>query len=74
MTISGISSSSVGVTIQDTSTAATQTVTFNDVTGSADADTITLRNVTGSAAALTVAGVETLTLASSGSLPTHWQP
>ncbi len=64
LTLQGISKA-VAVTVRDTSTAG-QVVTYNDVTGTADADTIFLQNVTGSAS-LTVAGVEALTLESSGS-------
>jgi Ca2+-binding RTX toxin-like protein len=64
LTLQGISKA-VAVTVRDTSTAG-QIVSYNDVTGTADADTIFLQNVTGSAS-LTVAGVEALTLESSGS-------
>jgi len=64
LTLQGISKA-VAVTVRDTSTAG-QVVSYNDVTGTADADTIFLQNVTGSAS-LTVAGVEALTLESSGS-------
>lgn len=65
LTLSGISKT-LAVTVQDTSAAVVQVVSYNDVTGTADSATITLKNVTGSAG-LTVAGVETLTLDSSGS-------
>jgi len=64
LTLQGISKA-VAVTVRDTSTAG-QVVSYSDVTGTADADTIFLQNVTGSAS-LTVAGVEALTLESSGS-------
>jgi Ca2+-binding RTX toxin-like protein len=64
LTISGISKN-VNVTLRDTSTAG-QIVSYNDVTGTTDSDTIVLQNVTGSAG-LTVAGVEALTLESTGS-------
>ena len=63
-TISGIANT-VAVTVRDT-TAALQTVTYNNVSGTADSATINLTNVTGSAT-LVVAGVETLTLNSTGS-------
>lgn len=65
LTLSGISKT-LAVTVQDTSAAVVQIVSYNDVTGTADSATVTLKNVTGSAG-LTVAGVETLTLDSSGS-------
>lgn len=65
LTVSGFSKG-VAATVQDTSTAG-QVIGYNDVTGSADAATVTLKNVTG-ATTLTVAGVETLTLNSTGSV------
>ena len=64
-TLTGLAST-VNVTVRDTTLAA-QTVTFNDVTGSADSATININNVTGNAT-LVVAGVETLTLDSEGSV------
>lgn len=57
-------SKSVAVAIADTDQA--HTVTFNDVTGSADSATVTVANKTGSTA-LTVPGVEVLTVNSTGS-------
>ena len=54
------------VTVRDTNQA-TQVVTFSDVSGTADSATINVQNLTGSAS-LTVAGVETLTLNSLGSV------
>jgi len=62
--ISGVSNT-VPVTVRDTSLA-NQYVTYNNVTGTADSATISINNLT-SNATLEVAGVETLTLASSGS-------
>ncbi len=68
-TLQGISKS-VNVSIQDTTLA--HTVGYSDVTGSADSATITLRNVTtpagGVAPIMTAAGVETITLNSTGSV------
>ena len=65
LTMSGISASGPTVTVRDTAIA-TQTVTFNDVTGSADSAAITINNLT-SNATLEVAGVESLTLNTAGS-------
>jgi Ca2+-binding RTX toxin-like protein len=62
LTIQGISKA-VNATVQDTRF--DHTITYNDVTGSADAATITLQNVTNSVI-LTTAGVETLTLKTAG--------
>ena len=67
LTISGIATTQV-VTIKDT-TAALQVLTYNSVTGTADSAAVALSNVTGTAT-LTVAGVETLTLNSTGSANT----
>ena len=64
LTLQGISKA-LAPTIQDTTFA--HTVTFNDVTGSADAAAVTLRNVTGGPI-LTMAGVETVTINSAGSV------
>ncbi len=64
--IAGLSNT-VPVTVRDTSLAG-QTVTYNNVTGAADSATISIANLTTNAT-LEVAGVETLTLDSSGSSP-----
>jgi len=61
-TVSGISKA-VSVSIADSSQ--NHTVTYSNVTGTADAATIALNNVS-NAADLTVAGVESLTLTSGG--------
>lgn len=66
MSISGVSSA-LAVTVRDTSTTADQTITYNDVTGSADSATVGIINVTGGNATLIVPGVETLTLNATGS-------
>ena len=58
-------STATNVYIQDTSIA--HTVTFNNVTGSADSATLYLKNVT-SSPIITAAGVETVTLNSTGSV------
>ena len=64
MTLAGVSKSA-NVTVRDTAIAG-QVVSFSDVTGTADAAAVNVQNVTG-AATLTVAGVEELTLNSTGS-------
>ena len=65
LTLSGISKTT-NVTVRDTS-AATQTVTYSDVSGTADSATVKVQNLSGSAS-LVVAGVETLTLNSLGTV------
>ena len=67
LTISGIATTQA-VTIKDTAIAA-QVLTYSSVTGTSDSATVGLSNVTG-AATLTVAGVETITLNSTGSANT----
>ena len=64
-TASGLSSS-VALAVADS--AVDHTITFNDVTGTSDAVTVTVAGLTGGAATeLTMAGVEGVTIASSGS-------
>ena len=64
-TASGLSSS-VAVAVADS--AVSHTMSFNDVTGTSDAVTVTVAGLTGAAATdLTLAGVEDVTLVSSGS-------
>ncbi len=64
-TASGLSKA-VSVSLADS--AINHTITFDDVTGSADSATVTLKGITGGT--LSVAGVETLNLASSTSANT----
>ena len=67
-TIAGISKA-VNVTLRDTAQA--QTVTRTDVAGSADANTININNLSqATTVATTLAGIETLTLNSTGSAST----
>ncbi len=64
-TISGISKS-VGVTLRDSAVA--HTITFSDVTGTADSATVSVSNLSqATTVATTVAGVETLTINATGS-------
>ena len=65
LAISGVSSTTP-VTVRDTTAVVNQTITYNDVTGSADSATVGIINVT-AGATLVVPGVETLTLNSTGS-------
>ena len=65
LTLSGIGKAT-NVTVRDTA-APTHTVTYSDVSGSADSATINVQNLTG-AASIAVAGVETLTLNSLGTV------
>lgn len=63
-TLSGVDKA-ISVTVADTTF--DQTVTYSATTGSADAVSMTVRNVTNATAdSLTVAGIETLTLSTSG--------
>ena len=63
LTIAGVSKSA-NVVVRDTAIAG-QVVSYSDVTGTSDSATVVLQNLSG-AATVTVAGVETLTLNSSG--------
>jgi hypothetical protein len=65
LTLSGIGKAT-NVTVRDTA-APTHTVTYSDVSGSADSATINVQNLSG-AASIAVAGVETLTLNSLGTV------
>jgi len=64
LTLAGVSKATP-ITIRDTSVAG-QVVSYSDVTGTADSASLVLQNIA-TGATLTVAGVETLTLESSGS-------
>lgn len=66
LTISGISNTSTAVNLSDT--AQDHTITYKDVTGTADSATVGVSNVSGGT--LTVDGVETLTINTSGSAST----
>lgn len=66
LTLQGVSKAAA-ITIADTSQ--NHTITYNDVTGTADSASITLRNFTG-ANTLDVAGVETLNIASTSAANT----